>query len=82
MESAAVEPAAGGPNSEPIISGTFVIYNDGHGGFVLVTNTPEHGGVRRQHIPAPLVKMFGKLTDSGGGFSLPGLGGLFSRFKG
>jgi hypothetical protein len=39
----------------PVIAGTFAIYEDGHGGFVLVTDT-EHG-TDRKHIPSTFVKL-------------------------
>lgn len=39
----------------PILAGTFALYHDGDGGFVLVT---DHGeGPQRKHIPAALVKL-------------------------
>lgn len=40
----------------PMLAGTFAVYEDGQGGFVLVTQTEQHG-VDRRHIPAGLVKM-------------------------
>lgn len=40
----------------PLLAGTFAIYEDGKGGYVLVTNTDEHG-TQRKHIPGALVKM-------------------------
>lgn len=67
--------AAGGENGgEPqaLASGTFAVYEDGAGGFVLVTNMPDHGGVARRHIPSALVKMV-----TGGGMLSRKLGGIF-----
>lgn len=40
---------------EPAISGTFAIYEDGQGGYVLVTDIG--GSIERKHIPAKVVKM-------------------------
>lgn len=42
----------------PAIAGTFAIYEDGSGGYVLVTDTTEHGTMRK-HIPATIVKLMG-----------------------
>lgn len=52
-----------GADVHPVAAGTFVIYEDGKGGFVLVTDMPEQGGVRHQHIPRALIKM---VTGGGG----------------
>jgi hypothetical protein len=43
--------------SEPVpaLAGTFALYEDGVGGFVLVTDVG--GEVTRKHIPGALVKM-------------------------
>lgn len=62
---------AGVANPEPMVAGTFALYEDGVGGFVLVTQT-EKFGVDRKHIPAALVKM-----AMGGGILGRKLGGLF-----
>lgn len=45
-----------------LIAGTFAIYDDGRGGYVLVTETEAHGVIRK-HIPSALVK----LVAGGGG---------------
>lgn len=42
----------------PAIAGTFAIYEDGSGGYVLVTDTTEHGTMRK-HIPSTIVKLMG-----------------------
>jgi hypothetical protein len=55
----------------PMLAGTFAIYEDGAGGFVLVTETTEHG-VQRKVIPAALVKM-----ATGGGMLGRRFAGLF-----
>lgn len=55
---------------KPLIGGTFAVYEDGQGGFVLVTHTEEQGP-RRQHIPSALVKMF-----TGGGLFARRFAGL------
>lgn len=55
----------------PALAGTFAIYEDGNGGFVLVTETDQHGTMRK-HVPAALVKM-----ATGGGMLGRKLGGLF-----
>jgi hypothetical protein len=39
----------------PALAGTFAIYEDGQGGFVLVTDTGT--GPDRKHIPGGLIKM-------------------------
>jgi hypothetical protein len=54
-----------------MLAGTFAIYEDGAGGFVLVTETTEHG-VQRKVIPAALVKM-----ATGGGVFARRFAGLF-----
>jgi len=43
----------GGP--VPQLAGTFALYDDDHGGYVLVTDVG--GDVTRKHIPAALVRM-------------------------
>lgn len=63
--------AAGAAEPTPVIAGTFAIYEDGHGGFVLVTDTVQHGTDRR-HIPAAMVKM-----ATGGGIVGRRIAGLF-----
>lgn len=54
----------------PVIAGTFALYEDGQGGYVLVTNTQT--GEDRRHIPAALVKM-----ATGGGVLSRKLAGIF-----
>lgn len=51
---AAAEPETTQP--EPELAGTFAIYADGRGGYVLVTDTVDQGTTRK-HIPAALVKL-------------------------
>lgn len=55
----------------PVAAGTFAIYEDGHGGYVLVADMPAHGGITRRHIPAAIVKM-----ATGSGILARRLGGL------
>lgn len=64
-------PADVTPAPTPAIAGTFAIYEDGQGGFVLVTETPEHGVIRK-HIPRALIKLV-----SGGGLLGGRIAGLF-----
>ena len=45
------------PGPIPALAGTFVIYEDGKGGYVLVVDVG--GEVTHKHIPAAMVKMFG-----------------------
>lgn len=58
--SAGADPAPTGDEPTPAVAGTFAIYPDGKGGYVLVTDVG--GTVERRHIPAAVVKMV-----SGGG---------------
>lgn len=75
----AAEQPANEPANEPatgaaplaMLEGTFAIYQDGHGGFVLVTDTVQHGTDRR-HIPAAMVKL-----ATGGGMISRRLAGMF-----
>jgi hypothetical protein len=55
----------------PMLAGTFAIYEDGTGGYVLVTDTQDHG-VSRKHIPAAMVKMV-----TGGGLLAKRFAGVF-----
>lgn len=57
----ATQPA--GP--DPLLHGTFALYPDGAGGFVLVTETDAHG-VNRKHIPSAMVKLAMKAINGGG----------------
>jgi hypothetical protein len=54
----------------PLIAGTFALYDDQNGGYVLVTETTEHG-LTRKHIPAAMVKL-----ATGGGLLGRKLAGL------
>lgn len=56
-----------------VLEGTFALYPDGQGGYVLVTYTEAHG-LDRKHIPAALVKM-----ATGGGVIGRRFAGLFGR---
>lgn len=63
----------------PVFAGTFAIYEDGTGGYVLVVQH-EDGSTDRKHIPSAMVKLaqsgfMEKMTGSGGGF----LGKLIGR---
>ncbi len=66
------------PEVQPVAAGTFAIYEDGQGGYVLVTQMPSAvteenpEGVARKHIPGALVKM-----ATGGGLLGRRLGSLF-----
>lgn len=64
-------PTSDDANPLPTLAGTFAIYDDGHGGFVLVTDVG--GDVTRKHIPAAIVKM-----ATGGGV----LGGQLRKLMG
>lgn len=64
-------PHPGGTPPAPMLAGTFAIYEDGQGGYVLVTDTPDHG-MMRKHIPAGLVKL-----ATGGGMVSRKLAGIF-----
>jgi hypothetical protein len=57
---------------EAVIAGTFALYEDGAGGYVLVTETVAHG-TQRKHIPAGLVKL-----ATGGGMLSRRLNAAFS----
>ena len=69
---AAPEETVSTPGPVPMCAGTFAIYEDGLGGFMLVTDMPNHGGVAKRHIPAALVKM-----ATGGGMISRRFAGLF-----
>lgn len=68
--------AAGAAPPVALFEGTFAIYPDGQGGYVLVTDTAEHGTDRR-HIPAAMVKL-----ATGGGIIGRRLAGLFGGAPG
>lgn len=57
-----------------VMAGTFVIYDDGKGGLVLVVTDPE-GNVTRKHIPAAVVGMARGGGLMGRMFGLKGLMG-------
>lgn len=59
----------GAAPDEPIASGTFVVWPDGDGGFVLVVDTPA-GGTTRRHFSRRLVKTVQKFA---GGLFPPGI---------
>jgi CubicO group peptidase (beta-lactamase class C family) len=73
-EAVAATPAAAAPDSgadetpqqrpDPLFAGTYAIYDDGHGGYVLVAKTRE-GQEHRKHLPAGMVKMAQKLSSAG-----------------
>ncbi len=70
-EAVRATPAAAAPDSgadetpqqrpDPLFAGTYAIYDDGHGGYVLVAKTRE-GQEHRKHLPAGMVKMAQKLS--------------------
>jgi hypothetical protein len=62
---------------EPMMAGTFALYATPDGGLMLVTETPEHGVVRRG-VPGSMVKMATKLAEGGGG----PMGALFRKMMG
>lgn len=53
MPDNAMEKADAGP--QPILAGTFAIYDDGDGGFVIVGET--EGGIVRKHITKRIVSL-------------------------
>jgi hypothetical protein len=55
----------------PLLAGTFAVYEDGRGGYVLVIDTPATG-VERRHIPGKMVRVAAKFL---GGNPLGRLGG-------
>lgn len=61
----------------PMMAGTFALYATPDGGLMLVTDTPEHGVVRRG-VPGSMVKMATKLAEGGGG----PMGSLFRKMMG
>lgn len=56
----------------PLAAGTYAIYDDGHGGYVMVAATSD-GAVHHKHIPAAMVKM--ATMAMGGNSPLAGLFG-------
>lgn len=48
-------PLAAEPGPVPMMAGTFALYDDGHGGVVLVTDIG--GEITKKAIPAALVKL-------------------------
>lgn len=80
-EAAAATPAAATPHPEasedadapqPLAAGTYALYDDQSGGYVLVIGTRE-GDTHHKHIPARIVKM--AETVMGGNSPLAGLFG-------
>lgn len=57
---------AGHQPIEPILAGTFALYQTPDGGLMLVTDTAAHGVVRRG-VPGAMVKMATKMAEGGGG---------------
>jgi hypothetical protein len=61
-EAVAATPAAAAPSPEapggpdPLAAGTYAVYDDNQGGYVLVIGTRE-GETHHKHIPARVVKM-------------------------
>ena len=62
-EAAADTPAAAAPPSgpEPLAAGTYAVYDDGKGGYVLVLGTRE-GETHHKHLPSHIVKMAMKMS--------------------
>jgi len=58
----------------PLLAGTFALYEAPSGALVLVTDTPQHGVVRR-HLPAAVVKA-GMVLAGGGKMPKGGPAGL------
>ena len=78
-EAQAAIPAAGPPPDAPpapvpLFAGTYAIYDDGHGGIVMVLQ-PKEGDVLTKHIPAAMIKMAEKFGGMGGA----GIAGLFGK---
>jgi len=68
-ENPAPQPAEEPAGPVPLLAGSFALYDDGQGGFILVTKTVQQG-VNRAHIPRKLVKLGTALSGGkeGGGF--------------
>lgn len=49
----------------PVLAGTFAIYEDGKGGYVLVSETSERK-LYRKHIPASLIRVMGPVLGKFG----------------
>jgi hypothetical protein len=64
-EAAAATPAAAAPppGPEPMAAGTYAVYDDQAGGYVLVIGTRE-GETHHKHLPGHLVKMAEKMAGS------------------
>lgn len=62
-EAVEATPAAAAPPSgpEPLAAGTYAVYDDTAGGYVLVIGTRE-GETHRKHLPGHLVKMAEKMA--------------------
>lgn len=66
---AAAAPHSGAPAPEPMAAGTYAVYNDQQGGYVLVIGTRE-GETHHKHLPAHLVKMAEKMTGGNSPFAM------------
>lgn len=55
-----------GPGPAVLIAGTFVVYDDGDGGFMLVCETKNHGIVRK-HVTKRIVRLMGPMLGQLGG---------------
>ena len=62
-EAVAATPAAAAPPSgpQPLAAGTYAVYDDTNGGYVLVIGTRE-GETHHKHLPGHLVKMAEKMA--------------------
>lgn len=63
-EAVAATPAAPAPNPEapqPLHAGTYAVYSDNKGGYVLVIGTRE-GETHHRHLPAAMVKVAEKMA--------------------
>ena len=72
LDRLATEPAPDPNAPQPMYAGTFAIYSDGNGGFVLVADV--NGETHRRHIPATVVRMI-----NGGGGVMSQLAGFAPR---
>lgn len=53
-------------SAEPMLAGTFALYQTSDGGLMLVTETPQQG-VTRRAVPGAMVKLAMKMAEGGGG---------------
>lgn len=58
QEAVAATPAAAAPSPgpDPLAAGTYAVYEDGHGGVMLVIGTRE-GEIHKKHLSAKIIKM-------------------------